>query len=373
MVAKKTVVQQPATGRTRGAAVSGGTAASGGEAGKAGGKKNAHAAVKKVTAVDKVVVDEEGGRKPGTAAEAGKKDSGNKHTAEKAPVEKASAEQAPVTKAAVAKKATAKKAAAAKTTASRTAGQKAGAKGTAAAAATKASTKKASTKKAGAGKTAVKAAAAKKTTAEGTAVKATEGGKKTGARSTAAGDVSTGAAEKSTAKKAGAARAAKQTGATTVVAKKTPGTATAEQTAVPKARIAAAEPGELAVRPGEDPWTPEEVAEARAELTAEALRLKTEISSSEESLVGLMRDSGDGAGDDQADTGTKNITREHEMALAANAREMLIQTERALERLDAGTYGLCENCGNPIGKARMQAFPRATLCVECKQKQERRS
>ncbi|KUN86704.1 DNA-binding protein [Streptomyces bungoensis] len=189
----------------------------------------------------------------------------------------------------------------------------------------------------------------------------------------AAGDVSTGAAEKSTAKKAGAARAAKQTGATTVVAKKTPGTATADDSAVPKARVAAAEPGELAVRPGEDPWTPEEVAEARAELTAEAQRLTDEISSSETSLAGLMRDSGDGAGDDQADTGTKNITREHEMALAANAREMLLQTGRALERLDAGTYGLCENCGNPIGKARMQAFPRATLCVECKQKQERRS
>jgi RNA polymerase-binding protein DksA len=146
----------------------------------------------------------------------------------------------------------------------------------------------------------------------------------------------------------------------------------AAKTAVPKARLAAAEPGELAVRPGEDPWTPEEVEEARAELQSEATRLSDEITASEEALVGLMRDSGDGAGDDQADTGTKNITREHEMALAANAREMLIQTERALERLDAGTYGLCENCGNPIGKARMQAFPRATLCVECKQKQERR-
>jgi RNA polymerase-binding transcription factor DksA len=156
-----------------------------------------------------------------------------------------------------------------------------------------------------------------------------------------------------------------------VVAKKTPGTATAAKTAVPKARVAAAEPGELAVRPGEDPWTPEEVEEARAELQSEATRLSDEITASEEALVGLMRDSGDGAGDDQADTGTKNITREHEMALAANAREMLIQTERALERLDAGTYGLCES-GNPIGKARMQAFPRATLCVECKQKQERR-
>jgi len=114
------------------------------------------------------------------------------------------------------------------------------------------------------------------------------------------------------------------------------------------------------------------VAQARAELQSEVLRLRAEIETSEQSLVGLMRDSGDGAGDDQADTGTKNITREGEMALAANAREMLSQDERALERLDAGTYGLCENCGNPIGKARMQAFPRATLCVECKQKQERR-
>lgn len=170
----------------------------------------------------------------------------------------------------------------------------------------------------------------------------------------------------------GAARAAEKTGATTVVGKKTPAAAAQQPTAVPKARPGAVAPEELPVRPGEDPWTQEEVDDARTELTAEALRLRDEIESSEESLAGLMRDSGDGAGDDQADTGTKNITREHELALAANAREMLVQTERALERLHAGTYGLCEVCGNPIGKARMQAFPRATLCVEDKQKQERR-
>ncbi|MEU3944955.1 TraR/DksA family transcriptional regulator [Streptomyces sp. NPDC029526] len=179
-------------------------------------------------------------------------------------------------------------------------------------------------------------------------------------------------AGRGTATDADADGTAPQTGATTVGAKKTPGTATAATTAVPKARIGAAEPGDLAVRPGEEPWTPEEVEEARAGLMSEVLRLREEISSSERSLAGLMRDSGDGAGDDQADTGTKNITREHELALAANAREMLTQSEHALQRLDTGTYGLCENCGNPIGKARMQAFPRATLCVECKQKQERR-
>ncbi|QNP75992.1 TraR/DksA family transcriptional regulator [Streptomyces roseirectus] len=128
----------------------------------------------------------------------------------------------------------------------------------------------------------------------------------------------------------------------------------------------------LAVRAGEEPWTEAEVDEARAELMSEVLRLRGEIHSSEDALAGLMRDSGDGAGDDQADTGTKNITREHEMALTANAREMLSQSERALERLDSGTYGVCERCGEAIGKARMQAFPRATLCVECKQKEERR-
>ncbi|MGW0392403.1 TraR/DksA family transcriptional regulator [Streptomyces sp. NPDC003042] len=136
--------------------------------------------------------------------------------------------------------------------------------------------------------------------------------------------------------------------------------------------MAATAPGELAVRPGEDPWTPEEAEEARKELTSEIQRLRSELDASEVAISDLMRDSGDGAGDDQADTGTKNITRESELALAANASSMLEQTERALERLEAGTYGLCENCGQPIGKARMQAFPRATLCVDCKQKQERR-
>lgn len=149
-------------------------------------------------------------------------------------------------------------------------------------------------------------------------------------------------------------------------------TTTQEPSAVPLARHSPVDPGDLAVRSGEDPWTAQEVTDARAELEEEAGHRRSEIAALEETLTGLMRDSGDGAGDDQADTGSKNITREHELALAGNAREMLYQIERALERLEAGTYGLCEHCGKAIGKARMQAFPRATLCVECKQRQERR-
>ncbi|MEV6581058.1 TraR/DksA family transcriptional regulator [Streptomyces sp. NPDC051582] len=223
-------------------------------------------------------------------------------------------------------------------------------------------------------KAAAKKVPAKKVPAKKVAAKKAADGKATGVGKTTA--------RKATAKAAaaeGAAQAAQQTGARKVVAKKSTGTArktaAAATSGLPKARVTAAAalaPGELAVRPGEDPWTPAEVAEARAELQSEVLRLRDELQASDEAISGLMRDSGDGAGDDQADTGTKNITRESELALAANAREMLEQTERALERLDAGTYGLCENCGKPIGKARMQAFPRATLCVDCKQKQERR-
>lgn len=128
----------------------------------------------------------------------------------------------------------------------------------------------------------------------------------------------------------------------------------------------------LPVRPGEDPWTAEEVAEVEADLRAEVERLRSDVDSAETALADLLRDASDGAGDDQADAGSKNFEREHEMSIAANARDMLVQSERALARIAAGTYGVCESCGESIGKARLQVFPRATLCMSCKQKQERR-
>ena len=126
------------------------------------------------------------------------------------------------------------------------------------------------------------------------------------------------------------------------------------------------------MRPGEDPWTTEEVAEVEADLRAEVERLRGDVASADTALADLLRDASDGAGDDQADAGSKNFEREHEMSIAANARDMLVQSERALARIAAGTYGVCESCGESIGKARLQVFPRATLCMSCKQKQERR-
>jgi DnaK suppressor protein len=128
----------------------------------------------------------------------------------------------------------------------------------------------------------------------------------------------------------------------------------------------------LPVRPGEEPWTDAELAEVRAELEAEAAGLRKEISQAESQIAARLGDTVAEAGDDEADASSKLFEREHELALTANSRELLEQTERALGRIEAGTYGVCESCGKPIGKARLLAFPRATLCVECKQRQERR-
>ncbi len=90
-------------------------------------------------------------------------------------------------------------------------------------------------------------------------------------------------------------------------------------------------------------------------------------------LSGLMRDSGDGAGQDQADVGASTFERDQEMVILSNEREKVFQIDRALARIEEGTYGTCESCGEPIGKERLkEIMPRATLCVTCKQREERR-
>ena len=111
---------------------------------------------------------------------------------------------------------------------------------------------------------------------------------------------------------------------------------------------------------------------ARTALTEEHARLTLEHAALQAGLQEVIRDSAAGSGDDQADSGAKTFGREHEQALADRVAEALDQTERAFARVDAGTYGNCESCGKPIGAARLEAYPRATLCVTCKQREERR-
>ena len=131
-------------------------------------------------------------------------------------------------------------------------------------------------------------------------------------------------------------------------------------------------PTPLIVSGSENPWSKDELKEMKVRLTKDLATYKQELASAEAQAAELLQDSSDGAGDDQADAGTKTFEREHELSLVYNAQDLVLQTELALARIAAGSYTKCEICGNPIGKARLQVFPRATLCMLCKQKEERR-
>jgi len=119
-------------------------------------------------------------------------------------------------------------------------------------------------------------------------------------------------------------------------------------------------------------WTVEELADIRTDLLQEIAERRADYDRALAEITRLQQSGGDGAGDDQADAGSKTFEREQELSIANNRRDLLLQMERAMERLDAGTYGRCESCSQPIPKARLQAFPSATLCVRCKQREERR-
>jgi RNA polymerase-binding protein DksA len=173
-------------------------------------------------------------------------------------------------------------------------------------------------------------------------------------------DSGSGPTKKAAAKKSGTSqglpgkKAAKRTPAQRVAAKK------------------AAQARRLVVQEGETSWTRKELNAVLRELNENHERLTRQLESQEAELAGLMRDAGDGAGQDQADMGATSFGRDHELTVVNNEREMLAQIDRAKARIEDGTYGICESCGGPIGKMRVMAFPRATLCMTCKQREERR-
>jgi DnaK suppressor protein len=111
------------------------------------------------------------------------------------------------------------------------------------------------------------------------------------------------------------------------------------------------------------------LADQRAELVAEratyveaaeSLRLEAEMLAEDMEPGDIQFDEESGEGD------TLNVERERDLALSAQARAAVDEIDRALAKIDAGTYGVCERCGNPIPKARLKALPYAALCVACK-------
>ena len=80
-----------------------------------------------------------------------------------------------------------------------------------------------------------------------------------------------------------------------------------------------------------------------------------------------------GMASDQADDADALFEFERTRAIAEHTRQLLSQVNAALGRIDAGTYGICSNCGRPIQPARLQALPYVTLCIDCQAKGERTS
>lgn len=70
-----------------------------------------------------------------------------------------------------------------------------------------------------------------------------------------------------------------------------------------------------------------------------------------------------------ADSAQSTAERGKVLALIDRLRGQLREVERALRKIDDGTYGLCDRCGQPIGIERLEALPYSTLCVSCKQKE----
>ncbi len=68
---------------------------------------------------------------------------------------------------------------------------------------------------------------------------------------------------------------------------------------------------------------------------------------------------------------TEVFELEKKLAIESQVSNNLAKIEYALKKYDAGTYGLCDNCGKPIEPARLEALPYANLCLSCKAKQKK--
>jgi RNA polymerase-binding transcription factor DksA len=102
------------------------------------------------------------------------------------------------------------------------------------------------------------------------------------------------------------------------------------------------------------------------------LRQARDLAAEAEALA-AEREPGDTQFDEESGEGdTLNVERERDLALSASATQAVEDIDRALHRMDVGTFGICERCGRKITVARLEALPFAALCIECKSREERR-
>ena len=94
-------------------------------------------------------------------------------------------------------------------------------------------------------------------------------------------------------------------------------------------------------------------------LTDEMTQLQNNASSAEERREG----SPFGKREEEA---TETLELEKRLALENRIRQEMAKVEHALEKIKNGTYGMCDNCGQPISPERLEALPQASLCLNCK-------
>jgi RNA polymerase-binding transcription factor DksA len=129
------------------------------------------------------------------------------------------------------------------------------------------------------------------------------------------------------------------------------------------------------VKPDKPSLSPRTVERLQARLLEERARHvhQADEFQAEAEALAVEREGGDTQFDEESGEGdTVNVARERDLLLSASARQIVDEIDRALERIDQGTYGVCVPAGRRISLERLEALPYANTCVECKARAERR-
>ncbi len=117
-------------------------------------------------------------------------------------------------------------------------------------------------------------------------------------------------------------------------------------------------------------FSKEEIAKFRTMLFERREILAGNVSRMSDSALSNNHDSGNGF-NHMADMGTDNYDQEFTIGRIENEEDELRAIDEAIQKLDAGTYGACESCSQPIPKTRLRALPFVSLCVRCKELEEK--
>lgn len=126
------------------------------------------------------------------------------------------------------------------------------------------------------------------------------------------------------------------------------------------------------IKAGIAPKTLEKLRKRLEDVHAQELKQAADLMAEAESLA-VDREQGDTQFDEESGEGdTLSVERERDLALSAASRQLVEEVERALRRLDAGTFGICARCSKRIALPRLEFIPHAAHCIECANRLTRR-